>query len=360
MPSLLSPHMLACFKFRGLKCSVRAAKFPLYQKIQDISRMDVSSLLCNYEDNANELLINCFRELILKQVTFVPSWKDVPNHAYRVFPRKAPGRAAENDIIAQMAVLGQERFVESISIDEQLPDASHGKWVAAQPYTIKSLDHHLKEPNKLCFYKFGLYQCTYNKHGTFSQSQLAVVVDVPTKEQVSQFADIEILLAPVGLKYLDFEIQSEQQLLERGWTKAKIGAAPSRAISLRHGIKGRRRQYALKHRIAGTIHSTIGSTLSLVATQISLKDPMHQLWEKGQVVVLLSRTRDPSCLIFVTTDPKDTVDALVAMILKETQYDNYMEHLLEVFITQHAFDKNIALQMAYLPFRPCDVAIPED
>jgi hypothetical protein len=49
-------------------------------------------------------------------------------------------------------------------------------------------------------------------------------------------------------------------------------------------------QYCLRPRIASTIHSGMGHDVSKLVTRVSQSDPDYTLWEKAQVVVLLSRT----------------------------------------------------------------------
>ena len=79
-----------------------------------------------------------------------------------------------------------------------------------------------------------------------------------------------------------------------------------------------RKQYGLKHKVTGTIHSAMGDTLISMATEISSADPDFKIWGKGQLVVLLSRTKEAKNTIFVG-DKNDTLSALKDMLLQKTQ-----------------------------------------
>ena len=57
----------------------------------------------------------------------------------------------------------------------------------------------------------------------------------------------------------------------------------------------------------------MGDTLHSVATEISMKNNQFKLWDKGQAVVLMSRTNFGKDLIFVG-DKNDTIKALVNLI----------------------------------------------
>ena len=72
-----------------------------------------------------------------------------------------------------------------------------------------------------------------------------------------------------------------------GW----IGCPPLQTIALKNFKQGNRKQYGLKYRVIGTIHSAIGDTLSHMVTEISSTQSRYSLWDKGQFIVLLSRTK---------------------------------------------------------------------
>ena len=73
------------------------------------------------------------------------------------------------------------------------------------------------------------------------------------------------------------------------------------------------------HRVTGTIHAAKGDTLFSMATEISRNDPNYRLWwDKGQLVVILSRTKFAKNTIFVG-DKDDTIAALKDLLIHKTQ-----------------------------------------
>ena len=243
----------------------------------------------------------------------------------------------------------------------QLVSSSHGDWDAATPYVQRQLNNEAREPQNLVLYKLGLYECTYNKPGVFNQSQLAVLEEVPSQSEANEFQPLKVLVAPPGTKHLDEDIITVEQLLAKGWTRALVGEAPSRMYSIRGGVKAKRQQYALRHRIAGNAHSTMGNTLTSLATEISTDNPDTQLWEKGQAIVILSRNEEGKKLYLVNKKGEDdTIQALVNIMLKETQYDRYMEYMLEVLVDPNRNVPQPIDLSTQLPFRPLDNQLPED
>ena len=62
-------------------------------------------------------------------------------------------------------------------------------------------------------------------------------------------------------------------------------------------MQAQRKQYGLKHYVAGTIHSVMGDTLMCIAIAKNLSG--FRLWNKGQLIVILSRTKKGKDTIFI-------------------------------------------------------------
>ena len=75
---------------------------------------------------------------------------------------------------------------------------------------ITLLDTELKEPDTLLFFKGGIYQCTYNKDGCFSQSQLSLCYDVPQQQDLDRFRPIKMLLFPPTMKLDSFDFDPDK------------------------------------------------------------------------------------------------------------------------------------------------------
>ena len=56
-------------------------------------------------------------------------------------------------------------------------------------------------------------------------------------------------------------------------------------------LKCIRHHYGLRHYITGTIHGTIGDTYNRMSILASDTEKIFSLWDCGQLIVVLSRTR---------------------------------------------------------------------
>ena len=108
-----------------------------------------------------------------------------------------------------------------------------------------------------------------------------------------------------------------------------ICTAPERTIVLKNSIQGKRKQYGLRHRVINTIHGAQGETLPEMATEISAANPNFNVWDRGQMIVLLTRTRRAKDTIFVGYK-RDTLDALKQLLLTRTQWSEYVDKVLSI------------------------------
>ena len=108
-----------------------------------------------------------------------------------------------------------------------------------------------------------------------------------------------------------------------------VGVSPERSHTAKMNMRGQRRQYGLKHHVTSTVHASMGDTLHKIVTEVSNRSNDFRLWDKAQAIVLLSRTRLGSNIIFVG-DKMDTVDALSTLIRTTNQWMNYMEKKIQI------------------------------
>ena len=121
----------------------------------------------------------------------------------------------------------------------------------------------------------------------------------------------------------------------------------------------------------------MGSNLSCVVTQVSkTKNDAGYIWDRGQVVVLLSRTPRLSNIYFVTggtVDKEEVAKTLLNILSKAPQFYNYQKQIIErtgirfVSDAEHHVEgvdrshtsKGIIKLTSY-PFRPMDFQLPDD
>jgi GIY-YIG catalytic domain len=120
------------------------------------------------------------------------------------------------------------------------------------------------------------------------------------------------------------------------------------------------------------VHSVMGQTLHAIVTRVTSEreNRVFRLWMQSQVVVILSRTNFAADIYFVG-DAKKTSEALAAILLKRSQYDELQSHIINVLsgrtLTQdQQHDPPVVVAPPiidapkFYPFRMCDLDLPSD
>ena len=64
---------------------------------------------------------------------------------------------------------------------------------------------------------------TFNVEGKFSNTQLALLFDLPTAEILSNWCKIKVLKAPLGIKEIEFhEQRSKESYLNEGFVEVML------------------------------------------------------------------------------------------------------------------------------------------
>ena len=167
-------------------------------------------------------------------------------------------------------------------------------------------------------------------------------------------------MAPPGKKEIIFDNNNPEEFyIQQGFKKVKIGTAPERPCQIKNNVQGIRKQYGLKHYVSGTLHSMMGDTLTSMATEISHRNSNFNLWERGQLVVLLSRTRYARDTIFVGSK-SDTLHALKELVTKKCQWIDFIEDILSMISTgsSRRLERPMMTQR-HFPFRIRDAELPQ-
>ena len=291
----------------------------------------------------------------------------------RLYSKKIPVRDAAKQFADRVKRHFQLNDIcERESDDVEKSRFSQQEWNMARYQNIIQLDNKTKEPRSLLFFRGAIYLFTFNDpQGKFNQSQMCFLYDLPSQQHLNEWKKIKLIVAPPGSKEIIFDdSKSKQSYLDDGFYEVRLGIAPQHTHALSNNMQGRRKQYGLKHFVSSTIHGSMGDTLQFMATQISTKESNFSLWDKGQLVVILSRTKYAKNSIFV--GPKnDTLDALTQLLLKKTQWTDYIEDVLD-FVTinknqgageditggHNANRIGRALNQNSYPFRICDLQLP--
>ena len=153
---------------------------------------------------------------------------------------------------------------------------------------------------------------------------------------------------------------SKQGLIDLGFKEVFVGLAPERTIALKSNMQAKRKQYALRHRVTNTIHGAQGETLPKMATELSMSNPDFKIWDKGQLMVILTRTRKAKDTIFVG-NKRETLEALRNILLSKTQWTDYIEHVLSIITLNDSRSSLTPIRVLHqneYPFRICDISLP--
>lgn len=357
-PFLTSCNVLPCFKMVELQESVRASGDMTFQRIQQIARYSHKRL------KKEPHLIEEFKRLCSDHLTFVPTWDDdkIGPRTMRLYSKKIPAREAGRNFVERVRRLYNHNNIrEKVSEDLEKSRYSHRDWNDASTETTQKLEQKLKEPRELIFFKGAIYEITFNKEGEFAHGQVAILHDLPTIEQLNNWRKIKVLVAPPGHKDFDFdENTTKEEFLQKGFKEIEIGTSPVRTQNLGQTVQATRKQYGLKHRVTSTIHAAMGDTLPSMATEISKTNSEYKMWDKGQLIVILSRTKKASDTIFVG-DKNGTIQALTHLLTTKTQWTDYMEEVLDIITVKNEKEKDQnqnSLTQKNFPYRPKDFTLP--
>ena len=359
-PFLLSSHILTDFNLIKLSHSVRAHSDRNFQRIQELTRMSPKKLMSNIAFKEE------FIRLFQSSFSFAPNFdhESITSNVQCMYARRMPAFEAASRYVnrceSQFNIDGTP-YILNIAVDMQRIVHTHYDFSeATSDFMITALNHGAKEPKKLLFFEGALFEATLNGDG-FNQSQLMLMVDLPTADMVGSKSPIKLYAAPPGVNYIDLTdgIPSVHVLVNDGWTEVSVGHCPEHHITQR-GLVGYRQQYALRHIGSSTINKQLGNTIiGKCAIECT---PDCCPWEKAQVVVGLSRTRRAQDTIIVGP-PDFAANKMWDLITVSNQWTSYIEDLLDKLSiggdANHVADQTFRYADRF-PYRTCDIILPTD
>ena len=98
-----------------------------------------------------------------------------------------------------------------------------------------------------------------------------------------------------------------------------------------------------------------------MATEITKSDPDFNIWDKGQLIVILTRTKKAKDTIFVG-NKQETLDALKSILPSRIQWIDYIEHVLNVVTVNEDLNTRRneiqTMNQNDYPFLICDISLP--
>jgi DNA replication protein DnaC/predicted GIY-YIG superfamily endonuclease len=366
LPFLLSSHILTDFNLIRMKHSVRAHSDPDLQEIQNITRMSPSVLKGNVQ------LKEKFAKLIREHIQFADDWDDkkIGPNTQRMYSKRIKAvKAAEENAKSIIGSLEREGISHIVSHAEDFQQVAGSRvvMVTASDAGLKSaLDRKCREPKTLVFFPGALFEATVNGKN-YSQSQVLRLINVPTQDEVDSRAPIWMMASPSGNGHYNINtedsVPTEEELEKQGWSRVQIETGREDQF-ITHGIyQGKRVQYSVRHLGSSTINKQMGNTI-LCPVAIEMTEECCP-WEKGQVVVMLSRS-PRSDLITIVGKRDFAIERMWSILCKSTQWTPLMESILNKLsiegdgekILESDVDKGV-LELAELyPYKVCDIELP--
>jgi len=179
-----------------------------------------------------------------------------------LYVKNEPLKKEQKKLFQKLSSRQNKHFLISIAKDKER--TVEERMVPATPHTSDMLDKKLKEQHQLYLHVGGCYRITENDtNNKYSNSQPAMLFDMPTQEQIDKKQPLKMLLAPLGSCYIPIHQDYLQDLVDMGWFFALVHSCCKKYVTtISKGIRATMVQYKLRHHIRSTLHSIMGQILS--------------------------------------------------------------------------------------------------
>jgi hypothetical protein len=339
-----SSQLVTNFLIMNLRHYVRSRRDADLQRILSLMRQPILS-----DEEIEEVLT------VIRRQVFVPSWDAVPADVLRVVGKKTAEREAvtqflrakTNDPTIEHGLYSAEDTVETLA----------GNWGPADGRVSAQLDYHTTVDRELTLFVGAVMRITFNnpvarrEFPRFSQGQLVVVVGLPDPhEQHRNDQRVRARLIPAGERILHVRDIPEH------WEPITFRRRVTNTIVVGAGAtKARREQWPLRHYVCSTIHKVIGETIPFLATQISHSSPKYRLWQREQLLTVLSRVEELSGITFVGSK-EDTLAAVASLLRADDASVALVERLLDQLDVLHDSPRVLDPDVRFL--EPLSVDVP--
>jgi len=158
----------------------------------------------------------------------------------------------------------------------------------------------------------------------FSQGQLVIISQLPDLTLPPDDQRLSCRLVPPGVR-----VRGPQDV-NLNWPVINLKKRVSLPVTLARtaACVARRRQWPVRYYVSSTIHRIIGETCDRIATQISVASSAYTLWEKEQLIVLVSRVRSLDHITFVGT-LNDTLLAIRKLLKQKSDLATWIDKRIE-------------------------------
>ncbi len=204
-----------------------------------------------------------FRELISENIDFLSSFRDkrITPSTWRIYHRRqAASNSFEEWVDDSIEYLHNNRVSHLIARSEDMykvKDSLGSLRQTNDSKIVKLLNRKVREPRRLLMFPGALFEATVNTN-EYSQSQILIMLDVPTKQHVQERKPITMLAAPAEEKLpsdlLTNRPPTEEYLLGKKWKRVTVRVSNNtkRLVSQGH-MSAFRHQYTMRHIGSSTV-----------------------------------------------------------------------------------------------------------
>ena len=270
-------------------------------------------------------------KIISENCQFLSCWSQIPRDSatLRVVPTKQAERKLINEHIASIKRSGIHNI--TLKCCDEISRRGQNVWSKSTDDLITTfLNRQCLEPESLFLYEGAPMRITRNDTRlNLCQGQLCVIQRVP------QLGDLTICLfvAPPCVRDLPpVGVGGTRDFLSNGWRSLQVKKVDGMPHKYHQNFSVRRIHFPLKPFEASTIHKCIGDDVPLLATQITTADPnekkMFKLWERNQLLVLLSRVQRLENLTFIG-NKELTLKTIEKICYTVNQWDFFIDSFVE-------------------------------
>jgi len=218
----------------------------------------------------------------------------------------------------------------------------------------------VREPELLQLHEGLMVELTYNNGTKWSNGQVAIVIHLPDQQVLDHWKPFPILLAPVGVRSLPSSSYTLEALMQSGWKFVDVKPCPEKSHHCFGGMFGKRHQYGIRPLAATTIHKSMGNDYDKIVSCV-VDDGLSgfRLWEKAQVLVLISRVHRMEDIIFVG-DKEETARRLLEIITTLPKYALYIDYIIKCLAsTKNPTSSSLINVSSAMPFHLHTIECPK-
>ena len=282
-------------------------------------------------------------DILSNNSTFVEKWSDIRND--EAILRVVPTKQAEKKLVNEKYNLIRSTNNNHLTFNstDEVSRRGQNLWSKTEDANcITHLNRNCLEPNSLLIYEGAPMRITRNIQDLLvTQGQLCVIRQVPDADSTS----LDLFVAPPCVRSLPpVQPDGSRNFELSGWRTVSVRRMEGLPQNFRNHSSLRRTQFPLKPFQASTIHKCIGDDVPLLATQIATTDPferkMFKLWEKNQLLVLVSRVKELKDLTFVGSKSA-TLKTIKDIATSTSQWDYFVHEFVEA-LSQQDLSKPLA------------------